>query len=109
MTLQIVKERECPNCHNQIIDLRIERKAEQHFEINVSDPTWNDYEPEISNEDDWKAVCYTVATDEQVNPYGNGCMYEFQNFSPDDNAEFFMQGEVDGHGNELTNVKAKMI
>ncbi len=108
MTLQIIKERECPNCHLQILDLRIERKVEQYFEISASDPSWNDYEPEVFNESDWVAVCYTVADDSKYE-YGNGCMYEFKNLSPDDNAEFFMRGEVDGHGDELTNVKAKMV
>ena len=107
MTLQIIKERECPSCHEQIIDLRIERKAEQYFDISVSEPSWNDYDPAVFNESDWVAVCYSVSDGDES--YGNGCMYEFKNFSPDDNAEFFMRGEVDGHGDELTNVKAKMV
>ncbi len=105
--LQITKERKCPKCGKQITDLRIERKVEQYFEINIGDPTWNDYDPAVFNESDWVAVCYTVADGDES--YGNGCIYEFENFSPDDNAELFMQGEVDGHGDELTNVKAKIV
>ena len=103
--LQITKERECPKCGKQITDLRIERKVEQYFEMTVDDPSFDDYDPAIFNEDDWKAICYTV----EDGAYGNGCMYEFENFSPDDNAQWFMEGEVDGYGEELTNVKAKIV
>ena len=98
---EIIKPRQCPSCKKEITNLRIERRVGQYFEMSKDFPEYNDYEPAEFDEGDWEALCYETTE-------GEGCMAVLP-ISPEDSAQFFWYGEVDGHGNELTNVKAKMV
>ena len=95
--MEIVKERTCPNCTNQINVLRVERKVEQYFEIRQGED-WNDYQPAECNEQEWEAICYETTE-------GEGCMVKMP-FYAEDYSDRFMDGEVDGHGFDLMDVKA---
>jgi hypothetical protein len=96
--MEIVQERTCPNCKNQITSLRIERKVEQYFHIATGED-WNDYLPDSCHEGEWIAICY--ATD-----IGEGCLSKIP-FYAEEHAEGFMDGEVDSDGNEFINVKIR--
>ena len=96
--MEIVKERTCPNCTNQIKVLRIERKVEQYFYVAIGED-WNDYQPDSCHEDDWVAIC-------DVTDKGEGCKSQIP-FYAEEYAERFMDGEVDARGNEFINVKIR--
>ena len=105
--LDIYQPRTCPNCKRQITLLRGERRVEQCIEMTVNDPEWNDYDPATFNEGDWEAICYEVR-DPLYQENREGCMKALPLYASDWAGEF-MRGEVDGYGNELTNVKARSV
>ena len=107
--LEIFNPRTCPNCKRQITVLRAERKVHKYFEMTFGMPDWNDYEPSEFDEGEWVAICYEVNEVNDGNNDGNeGCMEHLPLYAPDQ-AEDFMRGNVDGYGNELTNVKARSV
>ena len=99
---ETVTPRLCPNCKYQIETLRIERKVNEYFEINVDEPIWDEDGAERVEEDMWEAICWSVRIDGKVG-YGNGCMNALSIY-PEDDAEDFMNERIDGEGHDLETV-----
>ena len=97
MAVEIIQPRQCPNCEREITILRIERRVGQCFEMSEDCPEYNDYQPAEFDEGEWEAICYETRE-------GEGCMRKLPIYA-EDSAQYFWDGEIDGNGNELMDVK----